>query len=123
MKRRDLLIGIGTLFAAPAIVRAGSLMPVRSIIERVPLGVDTIYVDGEAWLPGSGSMVRPFTTLQQAFDSISDKNLDFNGQSITIQMASGVYQGGIYRGSNDLVILGTPEVQTQIMGSENERRS
>lgn len=31
IQRRALLIGLGSMFAAPAIVRASSIMPVRSI--------------------------------------------------------------------------------------------
>lgn len=42
MKRRSFLIGLGALVAAPAIVRATSIMPVRV----VPLYIPEIYGDG-----------------------------------------------------------------------------
>jgi hypothetical protein len=36
--RRSLLIGLGSLFVAPAIVRASSLMPVKKIVlDKVPV--------------------------------------------------------------------------------------
>lgn len=36
MNRRELITGLVTLVAAPAIVRAGSLMPIKSMIEIPP---------------------------------------------------------------------------------------
>jgi hypothetical protein len=49
MRRRELITGFVSLIAAPAIVRAGSLMPVRSIdwIRRVPGGFNKL----EGWQP------------------------------------------------------------------------
>lgn len=38
--RRGLVTGIAALVAAPAIVRVGSIMPVRSVIEPVRFAID-----------------------------------------------------------------------------------
>jgi hypothetical protein len=43
MNRRGFLTGIGALIAAPAIVRYGSLMPVRGIIQSVSLRPLSVY--------------------------------------------------------------------------------
>lgn len=40
ISRRGLLVGLGSLLAAPAIVRASSLMPVRAIVPVVTVPVE-----------------------------------------------------------------------------------
>ena len=48
LSRRSLITGLISLVAAPAIVRAGSLMPVKQMIEPVRFAVGPVYV-GERW--------------------------------------------------------------------------
>lgn len=54
MDRRSLILGLGSLLAAPAIVRATSLMPVRGIIMPRPVKVLVDMITGhEAELSSS----------------------------------------------------------------------
>lgn len=55
MNRRSFLAGLGSLIAAPAIVRASSLMPVRGIVMPVSPGV---WVKTDVWGAWGGGDFR-----------------------------------------------------------------
>lgn len=55
LSRRGLLTGLGAIIAAPAIVRAASLMPVRGIVMDVPRA-DYYHLDAIYWISGDGRM-------------------------------------------------------------------
>lgn len=53
--RRSFLLGLGSLIAAPAIVRASSLMPVRGIIMDVPAWTPQLmFFSGRYWWVENG---------------------------------------------------------------------
>lgn len=106
MNRRFFLKG---LVAAPVIVRAASLMPVKRML-WVPQRVD-FYVNSTAF-EGDGSLHRPWATLQQAMDYISN-SLDLGGEQVTVNVGPGVYQGA------DLSLVGDRNVT--IVGAGSER--
>jgi hypothetical protein len=93
IKRRSFLTGLASALAAPAIVRASSLMPVRGIIVpwRVPLvGGTTLYVEMIGNDSNDGlSPLSAFRTLQRAYECVGDLNLD--GAPITIEVGAGDY--------------------------------
>lgn len=60
--RRGLIAGLGVLLAAPAIVRASSLMPL-SVWRYEPR---TWYVSPETIRSGDGSAAHPFRTIAEA---------------------------------------------------------
>ena len=88
MNRRSFLLG---LIAAPAIVAASNIMPVRlPSILRAPLRV--IYVDANYTVfgPRLGSLASPFCSIQAAVDAL--RSLDLHGDQTIIQLAIGFFQ-------------------------------
>ena len=90
MNRRSFL---GGLFAAPAIVAVGNIMPVKLIDWATPVrgrlvSWGTYYVRG-TW-PNHHLLPRPnFTTIQEAMDAIRDDGVD----TATVHIAPGVHYG------------------------------
>ena len=78
------------LLAAPAVVRAASLMPVRALA-WVPSKV-VLYVDPN-W-PGSqlGTRDNPWKTIQRALDYFNSSDFLVRGEQVTINLASGEYR-------------------------------
>jgi hypothetical protein len=69
IQRRTFLKGLGSLLAAPAVVKAASLMPVRGIVQAVP-GQWTYEIDeyglGYAVLKVEGALT-PYDALAYSF--------------------------------------------------------
>lgn len=101
LSRRSLITGFAALLAAPAIVRAGSLMPIKTdpiahVVHRVHVtdGSGLIrFVDGRVekmggWerYVGDGSRERPFATITEGLAS-----LDHEGGG-TVVVLPGVYK-------------------------------
>ncbi len=80
MKRRGLLLGLGALFAAPAIVRAASLMPVSVLqpdrftglmtaggfdLESIMVGKQRMFWNGTLWMSAPADMPHWSEALPQ----------------------------------------------------------
>lgn len=92
MHRRSFLLGLSSLIAAPAVVQAASLMPVRGII--MPVGPLTVYVDGNRPESSTNNGLSPqtaFRTLDEALKCVDAFMSDMPGAAATIQMADGDY--------------------------------
>lgn len=88
MDRRGLITGLISLIAAPAIVRAGSLMPVKSM--RMP-GTDC-WVNWYGSDLNEGTAGNPWATIQHAVNVIS-KEMNLNGAAVTVNVGEGTYSG------------------------------
>lgn len=85
IQRRSFLAGLAASLAAPAIVRATSLMPVRSFSSNMA----TFYVNnGFTSERQTGTYAEPFTTIQKAMDHIRDNIFD---SEVTIHIGPGYY--------------------------------
>jgi hypothetical protein len=63
--RRNFLIGLAATLAAPAVVRASSLMPIRV---PAPMRRCTLYVATSGYDGWPGTAARPFRTIQHALE-------------------------------------------------------
>jgi hypothetical protein len=63
--RRSFITGLISLVAAPAIVRAGSLMPVKAIIE--PVGTFNVPLDPTDCIIGDGYITEVASMTRKAF--------------------------------------------------------
>lgn len=110
MHRRSFLLGLGSLIAAPAVVQAASLMPVRGVImPAAPLFAFngdpdtgfagfplTVYVDGArlgtvAEFADGMTPETAFPTLDEAIKHVDAFMGNNPGAAATIQMADGDY--------------------------------
>jgi hypothetical protein len=92
LPRRQFLSGLAAAFAAPAIVKASSLMPVK-VMDL------TIYVDHDK--PGA------FRTIQAAMDYIA-KRYPLGNEAIDLQIGPGTFHGSIIADlKNNLNVCGT----------------
>jgi len=87
--RRRFLFGAAALIAAPAIARAGSLMPISTKFQDIG---HVIYVrtDGDDLL-GSGQSHAPFSSIQRAVDFI--KSMGPLAEPKKIKVCEGTYPG------------------------------
>ena len=69
VSRRQFLQGLGLVLAAPAIVRASSLMPMT--FRPLPLLLNDIYVDLANLHVGDGSRLNPYHNLEYAIQHLS----------------------------------------------------
>jgi hypothetical protein len=84
--RRSLITGLISFVAAPAIVRATSLMPVKRII---PINVNYwISPDGRDDWPRDPA--HPFKTIKRAMDLAYGPS-DYHWRDITVHVAEGTY--------------------------------
>jgi Protein of unknown function (DUF1565) len=113
MDRRGFLAGLGALIAAPAIVRASSLMPVR----RLPLlGRVTLHVDKVLYVRfPDGSPERPFRTIQGAMRAAQN----LRSSIPIIQLASGEYEVATTAASDldlkNVTLLGAGSERTRVI--------
>lgn len=85
IERRRFLIGLGALFAAPAIVRAASLMPVRGIVmSKYPVP----YWPATALPAGQWIAINYVTMPNELFDEIPYLT------SATLRASSGARSAG-----------------------------
>ncbi len=86
--RRRFLAGLAAAIAAPAIVRASNLMPVKVM---TPMASDplTVYVDPllDLRAPGFYCGIRPFRTIQEAIDFVEKSG----ARESAINLCSGVH--------------------------------
>ena len=95
--RRSFLRGLVSVgLAAPAIVRAVSLMPIRG--RRLVIDDETYWVNGFSDEDGAGTRANPWRTLQQAMDYIN-RGLDLNGHYVTVNL-DGFVTGNVDLGRN-----------------------
>jgi hypothetical protein len=85
LDRRAFLLGFGAAIAAPAIVRAGSLMPVR-VIPFDPLNVHVDPTGSDIF--GDGSFLKPFASIKRALETLND------WRPLTVCIGSGHYEEG-----------------------------
>jgi hypothetical protein len=81
LNRRGFLAGLGSLLAAPAIVHAGNLMPVRALSVEAPLIPSGTYVR-ILLMPGYGDG-RIGTVLGPVDDAVA-ANWIVNGNSVYV---------------------------------------
>lgn len=118
LSRRGFIIGLVSLVAAPALVRATSLMPIRGrklLVDDVtyyispPSGFEPWGCDG---IPGKfyfeatvdGSVDRPFKSIKNALDYVG-ATVDCNGHRIEYNLADGHYREDIDLGDTGVLIV------------------
>jgi hypothetical protein len=111
IRRRSFLIGLGALVAAPAIVRAGALMPIRGMV--LLTRDTTFYVSPDGSDLNNGlSSVAPFRTVQHLLD-----RLDLNEHTVTFQYLNGIYYENVDCPRTGDVTFAADNAQTVLMAN------